>query len=133
MTESLQDQRGSGTVLALGLIMVLLILLGAIQALSLVAASSAQAARGADLSALAGADAARGLTMGDPCAVARALAARNQVELTSCAVTGADGTEVLVQSAVPILPERFLNIETSGLGDLGLISRSTARAGPPPT
>lgn len=133
MRDRLQDQRGSGTVLALALIMVLLTLLGAIQALSLVAVSSAQAARGADLSALAGADAARGLTAGDPCAVARAVAARNRVEVTSCTVTGTHGTEVLVRSAVPILPGRFLNIEASGLGDLsGLVSRSTARAGPPP-
>lgn len=133
MKAALQEQRGSGTVLALALIMVLLSLLGAIQALSLVAASSAQAARGADLSALAGADAARGLTTGDPCAVAQTVAERNRVELTSCTVTGPDGTEVLVQSAVPILPEQFLNIDTAGLGDLSeLVSRSTARAGPPP-
>ncbi|GAA1150833.1 hypothetical protein GCM10009672_24290 [Nesterenkonia lutea] len=116
--------------LALALIMTLLILLGAVYALSLVAVSSAQAARGADMAALAAADAARGLTQRDPCTVALALAERNGVELTSCTVTGPHGTEVVVRSAVPILPERLLNPSAVQLSDL--VSRSSARAGPPP-
>lgn len=85
--ESLSAERGSGTVLALGLIMVLLILLAAVQIVSLAAASAAQAARGADLAALAAADAARGLSLGSPCTVAQEVAARNAVELTSCTST----------------------------------------------
>ncbi|MBO0597020.1 hypothetical protein I2487_15295 [Nesterenkonia sp. E16_10] len=120
-------ERGSGTVLALGLIMVLLLLLAATQVLSMVAASSAQAARGADLAALAGADAARGLSSGSPCTVAEAVAVRNAVELTSCTVTGGDGTEVLVRTAVPILPERLMD----GVDLSGLVGRGAARAGPP--
>ncbi|MCH8561518.1 flp pilus-assembly TadE/G-like family protein [Nesterenkonia sp. LB17] len=127
---SLSEERGSGTVLALGLIMVLLILLAAAQTLSMVAASSAQAARGADLAALAGADAARGLSTGSPCTVAEAVAARNAVELTSCTVTGEYRTEVLVSTVVPILPERLL--DAGGVDLSGLLSRGAARAGPPP-
>jgi len=124
------EQRGSGTVLALGLILVLLTLLAAVHAVSLVAASSAQAARGADLSALAAADAARGLTSGSPCAVAEIVADLNEVELTRCTVTGDDGTEVIVESAVPILPGDLLDPNSLGLPEL--TSRSAARAGPPP-
>ena len=116
--------------LALGLILVLLTLLAAVHAMSLVAASSAQAARGADLSALAAADAARGLTSGSPCAVAEIVAEFNEVELTSCTVTGDDGTEVIVESAVPILPGDLLDPSSLGLPEL--TSRSAARAGPPP-
>lgn len=128
--EPLSGERGSGTVLALGLILVLFVLLAAAQTVSLVATSAAQAARGADLAALAGADAARGLSTGSPCAVAEAVASRNAVELTSCTVTGEDGTEVLVRTAVPILSERLM---AAGGADLsGLLSRGAARAGPPP-
>ncbi|GAA1111634.1 Rv3654c family TadE-like protein [Nesterenkonia jeotgali] len=122
-------ERGSGTVAALGLIMVLLLLLAAAQVASLVAVSSAQAARGADLAALAGADAARGLSTGSPCTVAETVALHNAVELTSCTVTGEHGTEVLVRTAVPILPERL--IDPGGVDLSALLSRGAARAGPP--
>lgn len=125
----LSDERGSGTVLALGLILVLLVLLAAAQTVSMVATSAAQAARGADLAALAGADAARGLSTGNPCAVAEAVASRNEVQLTSCTVTGEHGTEVLVRTAVPILPERLM--AASGVDGSGLLSHGAARAGPP--
>ncbi|MGJ9373384.1 Rv3654c family TadE-like protein [Nesterenkonia sp. CF4.4] len=127
--ESIRGDRGSGTVLALGLIMALLVLLAATQVLSMVAVSSAQAARGADLAALAGADAVRGISTGSPCAVAEAVASRNDVKLISCTVIGEDSTEVLVHTAAPILPDRL--IHAGGLDLSGLLSRGSARAGPP--
>lgn len=126
----LSAERGSGTVLALALILMLVVLLAATQSVSLAVVSSAQAARGADLAALAAADAARGLSTGSPCAVAEAVASRNAVELTSCAVTGEHGTEVLVHTAVPILPEKLQIVDGWGLS--GFVSRGAARAGPPP-
>lgn len=128
-SEGCAEERGSGTVLALGLIMVLLLLLATVHILSMVAASSAQAARGADLAALAGADAARGLSTGSPCTVATEVAARNAVELTSCTAVGKHGTEVLVRTAAPILPRRLH--EAGGVDLSALISRGAARAGPP--
>lgn len=127
--ESRRGERGSGTVLALGLILALLVLLAATQVVSMVAVSSAQAARGADLAALAGADAVRGISTGSPCAVAEAVAVRNDVELTSCTVTGHANNEVLVHTAAPILPDRL--IDPGGVDLSGLLSRGAARAGPP--
>ena len=75
--------------------------------LLVVQASSAAsaAATAADLSALAGADTARGLRDGDPCVVAREVALRNRAELRECSVDVGRGT-VTVEAAVtaPLLP-----------------------------
>lgn len=70
---------------------------------------------GADQAALAAADALLNPTAGrDPCAVARALAARNSVQLTGCRVLS---TSVQVETAEPAV--------------LGRVARATARAGAP--
>src|SRR4051812_31968519 len=80
------DERGSGTILVLGMMVVVLALCGAIMIISgyLVAAHRAKAA--ADLGALSGAAAVRsGL---DPCQVARRIAQRQQATVRSCARVG---------------------------------------------
>jgi len=82
---------------------------------SAVAASRAAAA--ADLAALAAADAARGITSGEPCAVAREVALKNNATLAACA----EGPDDTVQVRTEFSAGPFLGAAT------GL-----ARAGPPP-
>ncbi|GAA1174073.1 Rv3654c family TadE-like protein [Nesterenkonia xinjiangensis] len=125
-----REERGSGTVLVLAMIAALVMLIGVVHVLGTAAVAAAQAARGADLAALAGADAARGLTPGDPCTVAEAVAERNVTRLDSCQVTGRDGTEVFVSVSVgvPVLPAS-LSGEHRGPWE----AARTARAGPPST
>ena len=111
------SERGSGTVLALGLglavIMAVVLLL--LLAQSAVAASRAAAA--ADLAALAGADAARGITSGEPCAVAREVALKNNAAMVACS----ERPDATVQVRTELGAGPFLGAAT------GL-----ARAGPPP-
>ena len=64
------SEEGSGTVLALTIIAALLVLTVVIAGLIGVVSANRRASAAADLSALAAADAYRGLTEGDPCAVA---------------------------------------------------------------
>lgn len=82
---------------------------------SAVAASRAAAA--ADLAALAAADAARGITSGEPCAVAREVALKNKASILACA----EGPDATVQVRTEFRAGPFLGSAT------GL-----ARAGPPP-
>ena len=81
------------------------------------AAMAFRAAAAADLAALAAADAARGITPGEPCAVAADVARRNGARVLSC-LEGA-GSTVQVRTE--------LDIRTPLGGATGL-----ARAGPPP-
>lgn len=79
-----QPEEGSGTVLALAIIAALLVLTVVIAGLIGVVSANRRASAAADLSALAAADAYRGLTEGDPCAVAAELAERHGAHLESC-------------------------------------------------
>ncbi len=110
-------ERGSGTVLALGLglLVIMATVLLLLLAQSAVAASRAAAA--ADLAALAAADAARGITPGEPCTVARQVALQNNATILAC-IEGPDATvQVRTQlSAGPVLG----------------MATGLARAGPPP-
>lgn len=98
-------EEGAGTIVAVGLAIVLLLLLTALMWLGEAANAAAKAATAADLAALAGADAARGLTVGDPCQVAADLVIRQGAVLVSCMVVGvyADTVqlEVSVQTGLP--------------------------------
>lgn len=58
------------------------------------AAMAHLAASAADLAALAGADAARGLRAGDPCVVASETVARHGASLLACTVSGGEIVEV---------------------------------------
>ncbi|MBT2515068.1 Rv3654c family TadE-like protein [Arthrobacter sp. ISL-30] len=110
-------ERGSGTVLAAGLGSVVMIIMVALLFLAQSATMASRAAAAADLAALAGADAARGITSGDPCAVAGTTAAQHEAVLVSCSVTGQGNVEV--------------RTELKQKTPLGAAS-GRARAGPPP-
>ena len=77
-------EEGSGTVLALTIIAALLVMTVVIAGLIGVVSANRRASAAADLSALVAADAYRGLTEGDPCAVAADLAERHGAHLESC-------------------------------------------------
>jgi secretion/DNA translocation related TadE-like protein len=81
-----EAERGSGTILAAVLGFVVMICVAGALTLAQAMAMAHRAASAADLAALAGADAARGLTTGDPCVVADATAARHGASLSSCRV-----------------------------------------------
>ncbi|WP_314658742.1 Rv3654c family TadE-like protein [uncultured Rothia sp.] len=113
-----RPEEGSGTVLALTIIAALLVVTVVIAGLIGVVSANRRASAAADLSALAAADAYRGLTEGDPCAVAAVLAERHGAHLESCTFPDrAETVEVTV--AVPVA------------GPMGLLgpARVRARAG----
>lgn len=111
------SERGSGTVLAMALGLLVILATALIVLLSQSAVMASRAAAAADLAALAAADAARGLTAGEPCRVAEEVARRNGARLLSC-WEGAGGT-VLVRT------------ELSTGTALGAAT-ADARTGPPP-
>lgn len=111
------SERGAGTVLALGLGMLVILAAVLIMLLAQSGAMAFRAAAAADLAALAAADAARGITPGEPCAVAAEVARRNGARVLSCS----EGTGSTVQVRTE------LEIRTPVGGATGL-----ARAGPPP-
>jgi len=112
-------ERGSGTVLAVGLALVLLFLLAGIVLLVQAQVAGSRAATAADLAALAGADAARGLASGDPCQVAAGVVARHGATLAACAVEDVLGTIVEVRTTIAI-------------PGMSWQAHGRARAGPPP-
>jgi secretion/DNA translocation related TadE-like protein len=81
------------------------------------AVMASRAASAADLAALAGADAARGLTSGDPCTVAAAVAEQHHSRVLACAEGDGETVEVRTE-----------------LEDRSILGAATgrARAGPPP-
>lgn len=108
---------GAGSVLALGLGMVLLLATTIVVLLGQAAVMASQAATAADMAALAAADAARGLTSGEPCAVAADAAGRHGARLVGCSVESGDTVQVRTE-----LRSRTVFGSATGL----------ARAGPPP-
>lgn len=109
-------ERGSGTVLAAGLALVVLLVGAMVMLLAQSAVLASRAASAADLAALAGADALRGLTDGEPCAVAAVVAARHAAGVVSCL----EG------------PGQTLEVRTQLGGSLLGPASGHARAGPPP-
>lgn len=110
-------ERGSGTVLAAGLAMVVLVAAAVVMLLTQSAVHASRAASAADLAALAGADALRGITAGQPCAVAREVALRHAATVLSC-VEGAGNT---LEVRTELLDRTVLGAATG-----------RSRAGPPP-
>ena len=117
-SENQCPEEGSGTFLALTIIAALLVVTVVIAGLIGVVSANRRASAAADLSALAAADAYRGLTEGDPCAVAADLAARHGAHLESCTFPDRPET-VEVTVAVPVA------------GPMGILgpARVRARAG----
>lgn len=110
-------ERGAGTVLALGLGLLVVLAAVLIVLLAQSAAMASRAAAAADLAALAAADAARGIAPGEPCAVAADVARRNGARVLRC--SEGPGSTVQVRTE--------LEVRTPLGGATGL-----ARAGPPP-
>ena len=109
----MRDERGSGTVLGIGVIAAILtVTAAAVPALGLLVARG-QAAGAADAAALAGADVASGAIAGSICDAARSVASANLATLRDCVV---DGQNVTVSATVDWL-------------GVGIVARS--RAGPP--
>ena len=110
-------ERGSGTVLAAGLALVVITAMAVMLLLAQSAVLASRAAAAADLAALAAADALRGVTSGEPCTVAADVAARHAATVLSC--TEGDGQTVEVRTE---------------LGERSPLGKATgrARAGPPP-
>lgn len=111
------SERGSGTVLALALGLVLLLAAVMIAMLAQAAMMASRAAAAADLAALAAADAARGLADGEPCAVAGEVARRHQARVLSCS----EGAGQTVQVRTEL-----------DAGTMFGAATGLARAGPPP-
>ncbi|MGZ4662594.1 MAG: Rv3654c family TadE-like protein [Arthrobacter sp.] len=111
------SERGSGTVLAAGLGMVVMVAMALILLLAQSAVMASRAGAAADLAALAAADAARGITVGAPCAVAADVAARHDARVLSCAESGGETVEIRTE----LLARTMFGAATG-----------RARAGPPP-
>ena len=109
----LREERGSGTVMALGLILLGLSLTLGLAQVGVAAAGSAAAHQASDLAAIAGATAAP--TGGDGCATAGDYATKNGSHLETCTVSG---WMVTVRVVKPLR--------------IGLVAQaqSTSRAGP---
>ncbi|MCU1516367.1 MAG: hypothetical protein JWQ75_1088 [Pseudarthrobacter sp.] len=110
-------ERGSGTVLAAGLALVVITAMALTLLLAQSAVMAGRAAAAADLAALAAADALRGLTSGDPCAVASDVASRQAARVTSC-TTGPGQT---VEVRTELIAGTMLGTATG-----------RSKAGPPP-
>jgi secretion/DNA translocation related TadE-like protein len=95
--------RGSGTLLALIVVIFMLALAGTFSVFGRYIVAGHRAAAAADLAALAGAQTYG--TGGDGCAIARSIAAKNDQRLASCSVVG-DQVDfvfsVQINSAVPV-------------------------------
>jgi len=111
------SQRGSGTVLAAGLGLVVITAMAVMLLLAQSAVLASRAASAADLAALAAADALRGISSGEPCTVAAAVAARHAATVLGCTEGAGQTIEVRTE-----LAERSLLGAATG----------RARAGPPP-
>lgn len=91
------DERGSGTVYALGVIAVLLAAALGITGLIQAQNATGRARAAADLAAISGATVLSSvIAPGDPCAMAGRVAAANGASVSSCSVTGEDVTVSVV-------------------------------------
>lgn len=114
---SSHGERGSGTVLAVGLALTVLAAMAIALLFVQAAVFAGRAASAADLAALAAADALRGLTEGEPCTVALEVASRHGATVVSCIEGAGQTVEVRTE-----LVERTVAGPATG----------QARAGPPP-
>lgn len=103
-----RDERGSGTVYALGIITVLLTAAVGIAGLVQVQTATGRARAAADLSAVSGATVLSSvIASGDPCAMAGRVAAANGASVSACSVAGEDVTvSVVVPTTVLGLPRQ---------------------------
>lgn len=102
-----KGDRGSGTLLGVGLVLVLSLFLGSISVLGKVIVTQSKAQTASDLSALAGASAFSGaMAASSPCSVVEVVATKNSAQVESCVSIGSDVVvEVSVASGVPLYPK----------------------------
>ena len=102
------DERGSGTVYALGVIAVLLAAAVGIAGLIQAQSATGRARSAADLAAISGATVLSSVVApGDPCAMAQRVAAANGASMSACSVAGEDVTvSVTVPTTILGLPRR---------------------------
>ena len=103
-----RDERGSGTVYALGVIAVLLAAAVGIAGLIQAQTATGRARAAADLSAVSGATVLSSvIAPGDPCAMAGRVAAANGASMSACSVAGKDVTvSVVVPTTILGLPRQ---------------------------
>lgn len=114
-----ESERGAGTLLMAGLALLALLLTAGAVLLLQAASAASVAATAADLAALGAADAARGITGGNPCSVAWSVAERHGASVQQCSIGGTGPGTALVRVSVGVpgpLPD----------------ATGAARAGPPP-
>jgi secretion/DNA translocation related TadE-like protein len=88
----LQNERGAGSVLAIGIMGATLLLFIACAPVAELLISQSAVAATADAAALAAADARVGIVAGFPCEIAAKVAIANRVRLASCSLDGLDAT-----------------------------------------
>ena len=97
MNRPRRDERGSGTVYALGVIAVLLAAAVGIAGLIQAQSATGRARAAADLAAISGATVLSSvIAPGDPCAMAQRVAAANGASVSTCSVAGEDVTVSVV-------------------------------------
>ncbi|MFW0154720.1 Rv3654c family TadE-like protein [Rothia sp. P6271] len=96
------SDRGSGTVLAVGIICILLMVFTGVAGIASVYHSKYQAMRAADISALAAADTLRGLRAGDPCDTAERVGQAHGAVWVRCVIVEHQPGSVDVRVRVPI-------------------------------
>lgn len=116
---------GSGTVHGMTIAGALCFLLIALLLVAQAGILTHRAAKAADLSALAAADVARGLSPGIPCDVAARVAEENGAQLGECSVVAPENTSVDVTATIE-LPQPL-----PGLGPATGVSRAGPPAGEP--
>lgn len=111
-------ERGSGTVVAVSIIAILLTLLTTTLLLAHISIVKERISTAADLAALAASDSARGLMVADPCTLAGQVAQHHEATLDSCELED-DG---------------IARVAVSGTVKMGgsFTLRAESRAGPPP-
>ena len=108
----MKSERGSGTILALGILMGILGMFSAGSFFGYHMLENTRLQATTDSMALAATNALRGVSSGYPCIVAKDIAAKAQVELERCRIVG---FEVFIETS----------LDTSGI-----VHRARARAGP---
>ena len=99
------DERGSGTVYALGVIAVLLAAAVGIAGLIQAQSATGRARSAADLAAISGATVLSSVVA--PCAMAQRVAAANGASMSACSVAGEDVTvSVTISTTILGLPRR---------------------------
>ena len=119
-----EAEEGNGTVLMVAVVFLAFFALVVVLMLSATGHAASKAATAADLAALAGADAARFLVPGEPCAVAGQAAQANHAVLTECSRQGTSGEIVKIAVKVPVAMVGWLPPVGHAV--------AVARAGPPP-